>query len=58
MKSRNTLHTISQYDKIVKENLEAAIPALIERLLNIQAVESDELPDARSVGPAAPHKRT
>lgn len=45
MKSRRTPFSISQYDKIVKENLEAAIPALIERLLHIHPVESEELPD-------------
>lgn len=45
MKSRRRSFSISQYDKIVKENLEAAIPALLRRLLNIHAVESEELPD-------------
>ncbi|GAB4028917.1 RpnC/YadD family protein [Spirosoma gilvum] len=45
MKSRYKLPSISQCDKIVKENLEAAIPALIERLLHIHPVESVELPD-------------
>jgi predicted transposase YdaD len=45
MKFRRKSFTSSQYDKIVKENLEAAIPALIERLLHIYPVESEELPD-------------
>ncbi|WP_080058139.1 RpnC/YadD family protein [Spirosoma aerolatum] len=45
MKSRYKSPSISQYDKIVKENLEAAIPALIERLLDIHPIESVELPD-------------
>ncbi len=45
MKSRRKSFSISQYDKIVKENLEAAIPALIERLLHIYPIESEELPD-------------
>ena len=45
MNSRRKPFTVSQYDKIVKENLEAAIPALIERLLHIHPIESEELPD-------------
>ncbi|GAB4051021.1 RpnC/YadD family protein [Spirosoma litoris] len=45
MKSRRKTFSISQYDKIVKENLEAAIPALLKRLLHIYPVESEELPD-------------
>lgn len=45
MKSRRKSFSISQYDKIVKENLEAAIPALLRRLLHIHAAESEELPD-------------
>ncbi len=36
----------NQYDKIFKENIEAAIPGLIERLLGIRALTSEELPDA------------
>ncbi len=35
----------SQYDKILKENLEASIPALIEKVLHIQVFSSDEIPD-------------
>ena len=35
----------SQYDKILKENLEASIPGLIEKVLGIQSVISEELPD-------------
>lgn len=35
----------SQYDKILKENLEAIIPGLMENILNIRAVSSEELPD-------------
>ncbi len=35
----------SQYDKILRENIEAVIPALIRKVLGITAVESEELPD-------------
>ena len=35
----------SQYDRIFKENIEAVIPALMEKVLGITAVESEELPD-------------
>ena len=35
----------NQYDKILKENLEAFIPGLIENVLGITAVLSEELPD-------------
>ncbi len=35
----------SQYDKILKENLEAIIPGLMENVLGITVVESEELPD-------------
>jgi hypothetical protein len=35
----------SQYDKILKENLEAIIPGLMQNVLGIRAVESEELPD-------------
>lgn len=35
----------SQYDKILKENLEATIPGLVENILHIQVVLSEELPD-------------
>lgn len=35
----------NQYDKIFKENIEAVIPNLIANLLDIQAVESEEIPD-------------
>jgi predicted transposase/invertase (TIGR01784 family) len=36
---------INQYDKIFRENLEAALPGLIKNLLGIQAVHTEELPD-------------
>lgn len=35
----------SQYDKIVKENIEVVIPALLEKVLAIHAVHAEELPD-------------
>jgi predicted transposase/invertase (TIGR01784 family) len=35
----------NQYDKIFKENLEAALPGLIKNLLGIHAVHTEELPD-------------
>jgi hypothetical protein len=36
---------VNQYDKILRENIEAALPGLIRNLLNIHAVNSEELPD-------------
>ncbi len=36
---------ISQYDKIFRENLEAVLPTLIEKVLGIKVIESEELPD-------------
>ncbi|MDR6561887.1 MULTISPECIES: hypothetical protein [unclassified Arcicella] len=35
----------NQYDKIFKENIEAVIPSLMENILGITAVLSEELPD-------------
>jgi len=35
----------SQYDKIFKENLEAIIPGLLEHVLGITVIASEELPD-------------
>ncbi|MVM31999.1 hypothetical protein GO755_18260 [Spirosoma sp. HMF4905] len=35
----------SQYDKIFKENIEAVIPNLMQNILGITAVTSEELPD-------------
>ena len=48
---------VSQYDKILKENLEAIIPGLMENVLGITAVSSEELPDARNVGPGTAYQR-
>jgi len=36
---------INQYDKILQENIEAALPGLIENILHIHAVHTEELPD-------------
>ena len=35
----------SQYDKIFKENIEAVIPSLMQNVLGITAVSSEEIPD-------------
>ncbi|GAB4024654.1 RpnC/YadD family protein [Spirosoma gilvum] len=35
----------SQYDKIFKENIEAVLPILMQNILGITAIESEELPD-------------
>jgi hypothetical protein len=35
----------NQYDKIFRENIEAALPSLMKNLLGIEAVEMEELPD-------------
>ncbi|WP_020594773.1 hypothetical protein [Spirosoma panaciterrae] len=35
----------SQYDKIFRENIEAVIPGLMQHILGINAVSSEELPD-------------
>jgi hypothetical protein len=37
---------INQYDKILQENIESALPGLIENVLHIHAVQSEELPDS------------
>ncbi len=36
---------VNQYDKILRENLEAIIPGLLENVLGIQVIASEELPD-------------
>ena len=36
---------VNQYDKIFRENIEAALPGLIKNLLGIHAIHSEELPD-------------
>ncbi|GAB4023146.1 hypothetical protein [Spirosoma koreense] len=45
MKVRRKPFSVHQYDKSIRENLEAAIPALIEDLLHIYPLRSEELPD-------------
>lgn len=35
----------SQYDKIFRENIEAVIPSLLQNILGITAISSEELPD-------------
>lgn len=36
---------VGQYDKLIKENMEAALPGLIRNILKIDIVESEEIPD-------------
>jgi hypothetical protein len=36
---------VNQYDKILRENIEVALPGLIRNLLNIHAIHTEELPD-------------
>ena len=36
---------VNQYDKILRENIEAVLPGLIRDLLGIDSVDSEELPD-------------
>jgi hypothetical protein len=36
---------VNQYDKVLRENIEAALPGLIRNLLDIHAVHTEELPD-------------
>ena len=45
MKANKSRQQSSQYDKIFKENIEAIIPSLIQNILGITAIESEELPD-------------
>lgn len=45
-KGKNSSRQVNQYDKILQENIEAALPGLIKNVLNINAVKSEELPDS------------
>lgn len=36
---------VSQYDKIFKENIEAVMPSLMQNILGITAIKTEELPD-------------
>lgn len=42
---KRSTRQINQYDKILRENIEAALPGLIKNLLGIHAVYTEELPD-------------
>jgi len=42
---KRSTRQINQYDKILRENIEAALPGLIRNLLGIHAVYTEELPD-------------
>ena len=44
-KSKQRNPQVNQYDKILRENIEAALPGLIRNLLDIHAVYTEELPD-------------
>jgi hypothetical protein len=37
---------VKQYDKIFKENMEAALPGIMKYLLGIEVVDTEELPDS------------
>lgn len=45
MKTGKFKNQANQYDKIFKENIEAVIPSLMQNILGINAVLSEELPD-------------
>lgn len=44
-KSKRRKSQVNQYDKIFRENLEAALPGLIRNLLGIHVIHTEELPD-------------
>ena len=44
MKTGKFKNQANQYDKIFKENIEAVIPSLMQNILGINAVLSEELP--------------
>lgn len=44
-KNNSKSNQANQYDKIFKENMEAALPGLIKKVLNINVVQTEELPD-------------
>nr|WP_294875099.1 Rpn family recombination-promoting nuclease/putative transposase [uncultured Pedobacter sp.] len=41
----NVVFQTSQYDKIIRENLEQTLPVIIKDLLHLDIVESEEIPD-------------
>ena len=45
MKKSNQKQQGNQYDKILKENIQAVIPSLMKNILGIMAVSSTKLPD-------------
>ena len=47
-KGKKSNPQVNQYDKIFRENLEAALPGLIRNLLGIHAVHTEELPDDKN----------
>jgi hypothetical protein len=44
-KAKGFSRQVSQYDEILQENIEAALPGLIKNVLHIKAITSEELPD-------------
>lgn len=44
-KPKSEFRQSGQYDKIIKENLEATLPVIIKDVLGLNIVESEELPD-------------
>lgn len=44
-RSKSSHHQANQYDKIWRENMQAALPGIIEKVLKINVLESRELPD-------------
>jgi hypothetical protein len=45
MSKNNARKQASQYDKIIKENLEITLPVIIRDILKLDIVQSEELPD-------------
>ena len=45
-KQKSLLAQVHQYDKILQENIEAALPGLIKSILKINAVQTEKLPDS------------
>ena len=44
-KEKSVRRQTRQYDKIIRENLEVTLPGLIEKLLHIRVIQTEELPD-------------
>ena len=45
MKKDSQKYQSNQYDKIIKENIEVVIPNLVQNILDIHIVDSEEIPD-------------